>query len=744
MFLSAGQRLRNRAVMFTYVTVVECAGLYAWLRLTLSGQATLGAACLVLEESLESGVLLAIFLKGPTRGVRDTPAVASHLQSAQAASAFAINAEILIWLIWFYLARKVAWLPAGLFLLISMHLKHQLEAATVLDTRFWKQFHNPIVVIGSFTEVAGGVASLQLLLAGHLVLGLVTLVAGISVEHILFIDAAQTEMEKRDICLPRRVDGKGKRSWVWRRRGVRYTIAFWLATHFSWYWWVIDKFSLTHGLSNSIIINQFVRSMEPRPARLSTLADYTSWASLTDRSYSDRHLPPRRSKSHLPEVDRVVELFARDGTGRASQKSTLLFPFFAQWFVDGFLRTDPDCARRNTSSHQIDLGQLYGRKPEYTEILRAPCGGKLKSERHGLAEFPPKYFDADGNTKPEFEGLPLLYPGGDPKAPNPGTDTPLSEHFDDTRRCELFALGLPRGNVYYGTALMSTLFLREHNRLAQELAEENHWDEECDNDKIFETARSVLIVKLLKIVVNEYINHITPFKFRVECLPGVGVKKTWFRPNWMSIEFDLLYRWHALVPDEIMVGGEKWAIRDLLWNTDVLIRTGLGPLVEEASTQRCMEIGLRNTAHLLLDVEKRAIQYGRDVNLAGYNDYRAACRYPRVSSFADISSEPDIQERLAACYGSADDVDLVVGLYAEDIDPGGVLGDLMGTMVGVDAFSQAFTNPLIDQRIFSEQTFTPVGMKEINDTNRLADIVKENVPEGAKPQTVTFELPARR
>ena len=148
----------------------------------------------------------------------------------------------------------------------------------------------------------------------------------------------------------------------------------------------------------------------------------------------------------------------------------------------------------------------------------------------------------------------------------------------------------------------------------------------------------MLIVKLLKIVVNEYINHITPFKFQFMCVPGVGVNKTWFRPNWMSIEFDLLYRWHALIPDNIDTPARSWKLRDLLWNTEVLTKEGLGPLIEYASTHPCMEIGLLNTSHLLLAVEKRAVEIGRLAN-PGYNDYREACRYPRLRSFATSQSE---------------------------------------------------------------------------------------------------------
>jgi hypothetical protein len=186
------------------VTAVECAGVYAWLRLSRRGYAKIGAVCLVVEESLESGLLLLIFVQGPRDKSRvDDPAAAKHLKDAQTASAFAINAEIVVWLLWLSLAEKLPWPLAGSFLAISMHLKHQLEAATVLDEPFGEQFTSGTVVTGSLSEVLGAIGCLELLRAGRPWRAAAALGAGIGFEHILFINEVQRQMEKRDICLPK-------------------------------------------------------------------------------------------------------------------------------------------------------------------------------------------------------------------------------------------------------------------------------------------------------------------------------------------------------------------------------------------------------------------------------------------------------------------------------------------------------------------------------------------------------------
>jgi hypothetical protein len=202
--MSPRQRLRWRIGMWAYVTGVECAGLYRWLRDSLEGRQAKGAAYLVLEESLESGLLLLIFVRGPQRPPpRPDPAVTAHLQSAQNAAALAINAEIVIWLVWFTLTEAYGPVPATIALAVSMHLKHQLEAAAVLDEPYWSQFKSPAVIAGSALETIGATAWSRFMRTGRHRAAAAALSLGIGLEHALFISEVQNQMAKRDICLPK-------------------------------------------------------------------------------------------------------------------------------------------------------------------------------------------------------------------------------------------------------------------------------------------------------------------------------------------------------------------------------------------------------------------------------------------------------------------------------------------------------------------------------------------------------------
>jgi prostaglandin-endoperoxide synthase 2 len=736
----------SRLSVVLVVTALECPSVYAWLRLDDAGHTTAGILILVIGEALESWSLPAIMLAGPADPARLADArVRAHLRRVRSMAFLAIPAEIVVWLTWRWMVDVVGLAASIPVLLALMHLKHQMETAAVRGTPLTTGFFALGTTFASACETAGAIGCLALIRDGRPWLGAAALVAGILLEHWILIGALQREMRLRDLCLPRASLHEARlapRSRAWRRQGLANTIQLWTAQHLAPVWSLAGaRWSPLRSPTNRFIINQFAYRMRPRPDPLSTLTPYTSWVSLTDRRFSGRHLPPATPR-RMPPVDAVEKLFHLDGgEPRMSQKSSLLFPHFAQWFTDGFLHTDPGDPRRNTSTHHIDLSQLYGQTPEVTDMLRGR-DGRLKSEMIGGREFPPRYFADGGQIKSEFKRLALTYPGVDRKLVPPGTGTPRDRRavsppaLDARRRQGLFALGLPRGNIHYGFVMTSTVFLREHNRLAGLLREHHpRWSD----DQVFQTARNTLTVMLLKIVIQDYINHISPLRFQVFWELGLGARERWFRPNWMSIEFDLLYRWHALVPEHVEVHGRRQPMSELLWDNDVVTQHGVAGLFAEASGQASAELGLHNTPDFLCKVERHTVEIGRVANLAGYNDYREACGYPRVWSFNDVTGREEIRDALAAHYRSVDDIDLYVGLLAEDVVEGGALPTLMGTMVGADAFTQALTNPLLSETVFGEQTFSEIGLAEIDHTDTLQDIVHRNLAgEEEQDPPVTF------
>jgi len=499
---------------------------------------------------------------------------------------------------------------------------------------------------------------------------------------------------------------------------------------------------------NRLVIDRAVNVARNRPHPWSTKHDYISWSGLTDRTYNARLLPAKpypaaeARGTRRPPTAEVAALFAKPAgkNQRLCQKSTGLFPAFAQYLTDGFIRTkmdnDPkrEDRRRTTSNHEIDMSPLYGRTAAQTNALRAlsqapGTRGRLKSQILNGEEFPKFLYGDNGLLVPEFldsSNEPLL-------------DLPLGlATVSPEGKKTLFAVGGDRVNAAPQTAMMNTLFLREHNRLAAMLEGQNPaWDDE----RVFETARNIVIVTFIKIVVEEYINHINTTEFPLKADPRAAWRAKWNRPNWMTVEFSLLYRWHGLVMENMTWGDKAIPGVSTLLNNRLLIDSGLAQSFVNVSANRTAALGLENSASFLLEAEKKAIDQARLNNVASYNDYRIALGMEPARNFAAIVGSSDnaaeqarlsaLADRLRALYGDVDNVEFYAGLFSERPEKNGPLPDLVSALVAMDAFSQALTNPLLSEHVWGNPNnrklaFTEAGLDVYAKTRSLRDIVARN------------------
>jgi hypothetical protein len=120
------------------------------------------------------------------------------------------------------------------------------------------------------------------------------------------------------------------------------------------------------------------------------------------------------------------------------------------------------------------------------------------------------------------------------------------------------------------------------------------------------------------------------------------------------------------------------------------------------------------------DLASLNIQRGRDHGLSSYNDTRKALGLKRVKDFSDISSNPNVINKLAALYDDVDDIDLWVGGLAEDHLPGSSLGATF-TAIVVDQFERLRDG----DRFWYENVFRGRQLKDLESTT-LADVIERN------------------
>lgn len=394
--------------------------------------------------------------------------------------------------------------------------------------------------------------------------------------------------------------------------------------------------------------------------------------------------------------------------------------------LQGFRRNaiDPDTgtaigavpgAQINTASSWIDGELLYGNNTERANFLRTFQGGKLKT--------------SDGD----------LLPFNTANLPNDNFSFPPKANTD------LFLAGDPRANQQVGLTSIHTVFLREHNRIADQLAAAHStWTDE----QIFQRARSIVIAELQAITYNEYL----PALLGSLNLPGYkgydpnnigGTNLTFataaFRMGHSQVD-DFFYRMGAdgqpkgdIPLAQAFFNPDRF--KDPAFVDDIL-RGASAQLAEAVDTKV-----VSNFRNSFLDQVSTNIQRGRDQGLADYNTLRRTLNTlgdnlaqfnfsvpptPPITSFAELTSDPSVRAKLEELYGSVDNIDMWVGMLAEDHVPGSSLGLIAGTMIKLtfqrlrDGDRFFYKNPVGNGGLF-----TPEEAAEI-DKSTLSDIIERN------------------
>ena len=341
----------------------------------------------------------------------------------------------------------------------------------------------------------------------------------------------------------------------------------------------------------------------------------------------------------------------------------------------------------NAITAYIDGSQVYGSDQATADSLRTFVGGKMLT--------------SDGDLLP----------------------------IDDNG---FFMAGDVRANENPELTSLQTLFVREHNHWADRIAAD---DPSLSDEEIYQQARAIVIAEIQAITFNEFL----PALLGKDALPEYTGYDYTVNPN-IANEFSTAgYRLgHSLLNDDIEFFGndgravsEGMELAEAFFNPSVVLESGIDTMLKYAASSQSQEIdgqlvdGLRNflfgePGDGGLDLASLNIQRGRDHGLADYNSTREAYGLERVTCFADITSDVELQQTLEDLYGTVDNIDLWVGALAEDHVPGGSVGELTQAIL-VDQFTRLRDG----DRFWYENTFSAEDAERLGRTS-LSDVIQRN------------------
>jgi peroxidase len=407
--------------------------------------------------------------------------------------------------------------------------------------------------------------------------------------------------------------------------------------------------------------------------------------------------------------------------------------------VEPFTRSTFDPATGTTNPRQqvnvntsyLDLSQVYGSSKVVADALRTFQGGLMKTSPGGLLPYDnTAYF-----TPAQITALNMA---------NDAMQVPESS---------LFAAGDVRANENIELTAIQTLFVRNHNRLAQELQSLHPaWSDE----QLYQEARKLNIATEELINYNEFL----PAILGPNALPAYAGYKNNVNAS-IATEFSTVgFRFgHSLLSESVgRINNNGTDITDPTGDAAVNLAqdffdpylisatpgtdpltghatTGIGVILKADASENANELDLllideiRNQLFGVpfapgTDLAARDVQRARDDGIGTYNQVRVAYHLSPVKTFADITSDITVQQALQATYGTVDKIDPFEGMLAEDHLPGADVGPTIKAIL-VKQFTALRDG---DRFFYQNESFNSQETSLVSQAPTLATVIEHNTP----------------
>ncbi|TXH68210.1 MAG: peroxidase [Thiothrix sp.] len=342
----------------------------------------------------------------------------------------------------------------------------------------------------------------------------------------------------------------------------------------------------------------------------------------------------------------------------------------------------------NTLTAYIDGSMVYGSDKATADALRSFEGGKLRT--------------SEGNLLPKNAN-------------------------------GAFVAGDERSNENPALTSMHTIWMREHNRIAEELATKNpSWSDE----KLYQEARRTVIAEIQAITYNEFLPNLLGedalSKYKgYDPTVNAGINNEFaaaaFRFGHTMLSPTLL----RLDDQGQEIAQGNVSLRDAFSKPGLVDQAGIEPFLRGGMSQTAQAFDpmvIDDVRNFLfgqpgsggLDLVAINMQRGRDHGLAGYNDVRESLGLSRIESFDDPIWQGDFGQKLAQVYDSPDDVDLWVGGLAENYTGDSLAGETLTTIL-----TKQFEDLRSGDRFWYENQFSGQQLKDLNKLT-LSDVIQRN------------------
>ena len=427
---------------------------------------------------------------------------------------------------------------------------------------------------------------------------------------------------------------------------------------------------------------------------------------------------------------RTISNIIAGGTGASGQNAETDDPTASAWlyvfgqFVDHDLSlesTPPASASINITVPPNDPTFKSGTSIAMTRVTRSPVTNTIINTTAGYLDLSQLY----GSTAAEAQSL--CNSDGTLKSANNGQTLPVENNQ--------FITGDPRVMENPELTAVTTLFMREHNFWVGALrAQHPDWT----GQQLYNMAQAITTAEYQNIVYKEYLpvligNVLGSYQ---GYNPNINTQVTQefsaaaFRVGHSQVsdtQEGLDNNGNVVFTESLSQAFFNTASQDLVNGINPLLRS-LGGDYSQATDVYTVGV-LRNLLFAPLpggdvdqiDLIAIDIQRERDAGLGTLNQTRKVLGLPPYGSFAELTTDPVLQQSFQTVYGSIDNVDLFMGGLAESHAPGAVVGPTFQKII-----AGQFGNLRDGDRFFwLNQGFDPQTAGMIANT-RLSDILLRN------------------